>query len=94
MTADRLMNRVLRFISYNFHCYRTHRTDGEYSLAVERLERTRRLIAIARHVQAVRDSQIDAADDNEIKLLERHIDAMFDPAGAAHYSQVLDQIAL
>jgi hypothetical protein len=89
MTSNPLLDRVLRFIRHNFYAYQAHRTRGEYQLALERLERTRRLIALARDQGLRHDARIAASNYTEIDLLERHIDAMFDQDRAVRYERVL-----
>lgn len=86
------MNRVLRFISYNFRRYQAHRTRGEYTEAVERLQRIQRLIAMARFIQTTRNGYINMVDDHEITLIERHIEAMFDYDSAVRYASLLDAL--
>jgi len=45
-STNQLIARVLRFIDYNVGQYIGHRNSGDYGLAVQRLRRTRKLIAL------------------------------------------------
>jgi hypothetical protein len=92
VTTDRLINRVLRFIRYNFYQYQAHRQRGEYQLAVQRLRRMQSLIVVLRDIETTRGGCMAIGDDTEIRRLEQHIDAMFNYARAMDYSRVLDEL--
>jgi hypothetical protein len=73
--TDKLVRRVLRFVQFNVDRYIQHRDQGHYHLAIQRLLRLRKLIAVvelAKH----RGATIAPFDVANIILVGRHIDAM------------------
>ena len=68
-----LMRRTLRFIDYNISLYIHHRNREEYSLAVERLRRIRKLINVINLAERRGKYQMCPMDQANVWQLERHL---------------------
>ena len=80
LSTNKLMRRLLRFVSYNTDLYVAYRECGQYAAAAARLRRAHKLITLVDRVIA-QGADIAQPDWVNVRLLDRHIGAMVPALG-------------